>query len=212
MKIENIFDNNKEWIKENLSIDKDYFKNLAKDQTPEILYIGCSDSRVSAEELMGIEPGVAFVHRNIANIVPNMDINSKSVIDYAVSHLKVKHIVICGHYDCGGIKAAMGDENLGILNPWLGNIRDVYRLHFTELNCIQDLSKRCDRLVELNVAEQCLNVLKISNIQEAILNKQLTIYGWVFDIKTGLLIDLTSQIMNEFKMNASQAKEIYRIK
>lgn len=212
MNIEKIFNNNKEWIKRHLSIDKNYFKNLAKGQAPEILYIGCSDSRVSAEDLMGVEPGVVFVHRNIANIVPNTDINSKSVIDYAVSHLKVNHIVICGHYNCGGVKAAMGEENLGVLNSWLGNIRDVYRLHYDELNSIIDLDKRYNRLVELNVAEQCINVLKIPSVQEAILSHQVTIHGWVFDIETGQLIDLTENIMNEFRGQTSRIAKIYRIR
>lgn len=212
MNIDIIFENNKEWIKSNLSIDKDYFKRLAEGQSPKILYIGCSDSRVSAEEIMGVEPGVAFVHRNIANIIPNTDVNSRSVIDYAVNHLKVEHIVVCGHYNCGGVKSAMGDEDLGVLNPWLGNIRDVYRLHYEELNNIENLAIRCDRLVELNVTEQCINVLKIPSVQEAIVNNQLSIQGWVFDIRTGLLINFTDEILNNFKINASKATEIYRIK
>lgn len=212
MNINKIFDNNREWVNKKLAIDKDYFTKLSKDQTPEILYIGCSDSRVSAGDLMEVEPGSVFVHRNIANLVPNTDINSKSVIDYAVTHLKVKHIVICGHYNCGGVKAAMGDENLGVLNPWLGNIRDVYRLHYDELHAITDLDKRYDRLVELNVAEQCLNVLKIPAVQEAVLNQEITMHGWVFDIKTGRLIDLTIDIMNEFSDKSSKVSDIYRIK
>ncbi|MFZ2429907.1 MAG: carbonic anhydrase, partial [Lutibacter sp.] len=126
MNIEKIFSNNKKWIEERLNIDENYFKNLSSGQSPEILYIGCSDSRVSAEELMGVQPGEVFVHRNIANMVPNTDLNVMSVINYAVTHLKVKHLVICGHYYCGGVKAAMQSEDLGLLNPWLRNIRDVY--------------------------------------------------------------------------------------
>ncbi|MCI0922619.1 carbonic anhydrase [Sphingobacterium rhinopitheci] len=212
MSINHIFDNNKEWINKKLSIDKDYFKKLAQDQTPEILYIGCSDSRVSAGDLMEVEPGTVFVHRNIANLVPNTDMNSKSVIDYAVTHLDIKHIVVCGHYKCGGIKAAMEKENLGVLNPWLGNIRDVYRLHFDELEALTDLEQRYDRLVELNVAEQCINVLKIPTVQEAIIKKKLQMHGWVFDIKTGQLIDLTLDIMNEFSNSHSKVSSIYRIK
>lgn len=212
MNIENIFDNNKEWIAKKLAIDKNYFQNLAKGQSPEILYIGCSDSRVTAEELMGIEPGVAFVHRNIANIVPNTDLNSKSVINYAVSHLKVKHIVVCGHYNCGGIRAAMENENLGILNPWLGNIRDVYRLHNEELNAIEDINKRYDRLVELNVGEQCLNVGKIPEVQDAIINHHLSMHAWVFDVRTGKLIDLTPNIMKNFKLMSQKIANIYLIK
>lgn len=212
MNIEKILRNNEEWIEKHLSVDKNYFKNLAKGQSPEILYIGCSDSRVSAEDLMGVEPGVAFVHRNIANVIPNNDINSKSVIDYAVTHLHVKNIVICGHYNCGGVKAAMGEENLGVLNPWLGNIRDVYRLHYDELNAITDLDKRYNRLVELNVEEQCINVLKIPIVQEAILHHKVTLHAWVFDIETGRIIDLTESIMSEFRNKVSRLAEIYRIK
>lgn len=212
MNLDKIFVNNKEWIDKKLAIDKDYFKKLAQDQSPEILYIGCSDSRVSAGDLMEVEPGSVFVHRNIANLVPNTDINSKSVIEYAVSHLKVKHIVICGHYNCGGIKAAMEKENLGVLNPWLGNIRDVYRLHYEELEAIEDQKKRSNRLVELNVAEQCINTLKIPAVQEALLNNTVNMHGWVFDIETGQLIDLTLDIMNEFSNKKSIVSNIYRIK
>lgn len=212
MNLDKIFVNNKEWIDKKLAIDKDYFKKLSQDQSPEILYIGCSDSRVSAGDLMEVEPGSVFVHRNIANLVPNTDINSKSVIEYAVSHLKVKHIVICGHYNCGGIKAAMEKQNLGVLNPWLGNIRDVYRLHYEELDAIQDQKKRYNRLVELNVAEQCINTLKIPAVQEALLNNQVNMHGWVFDIETGRLIDLTLDIMNEFSNKNSIVSNIYRIK
>lgn len=212
MSIDKIFDNNKAWINKKLASDKDYFNKLSQDQSPEILYIGCSDSRVSAGDLMEVEPGSVFVHRNIANLVPNTDMNSKSVIDYAITHLQVKHIVICGHYNCGGIKAAMEKQNLGALNPWLGNIRDVYRLHYEELDVIKDIEKRYNRLVELNVAEQCINVLKIPAVQEALLNKQVTIHGWVFDIKTGRLIDLTLDIMNDFSDKNSKVSIIYRIK
>jgi len=212
MNINKILENNKEWIEKKLSTDKNYFNKLSEDQSPEILYIGCSDSRVSAGDLMEVEPASVFVHRNIANLIPNNDINSKSVIEYAVTHLKVKHIVICGHYNCGGVKAAMSDENLGVLNPWLGNIRDVYRLHYDELEAIHDINKRHDRLVELNVSEQCLNVLKIPTVQEALLQKQIAMHGWVFDMKTGHLIDLTVNIMHEFTDTNSKVFNIYRIK
>ena len=164
MKIEQIFKNNKKWVQKKLDLAPDYFNNLSKGQNPEILYIGCSDSRVTAEELMGAAPGEAFVHRNIANMVPNTDLSAMSVIEYAVIHLKVKHIVVCGHYYCGGVKAAMKSEDMGILNPWLRNIRDVYRIHKQELNAIQDESERYNRLVELNVREQCLNVIKTAAV------------------------------------------------
>jgi len=190
MKIEQLFKNNKEWIQKHLKDDPDFFKNLAKKQTPEFLYIGCSDSRVTAEELMGLRPGEVFVHRNIANLVPNNDLNSMSVINYAVNHLKVKHIIVCGHYGCGGIAAAMQQSDLGLLNPWLRNIRDVYRLHFKELEAIPNEEARNRRLVELNVQEQCINIIKMAEIQQANLERKLVVYGWVFDLKTGELKDL----------------------
>ncbi|MGK0291624.1 MAG: carbonic anhydrase, partial [bacterium] len=190
MKIKQIFENNRVWIKEKIKGNKDYFENLSKGQSPEILYIGCSDSRVTAESLMGVEPGDAFVHRNIANMVPNTDLSAMSVINYAVSHLKVNHIVVCGHYYCGGISAAMQSSDLGILNPWLRNIRDVYRLHKDELDEIHDEEKRAKRLVELNVEEQCINVIKTADVQKNHKERNLQVHGWVFDIKTGKLIDL----------------------
>jgi len=185
-----IFDNNQKWIAKKLEIDKDYFKNLSEGQNPEILYIGCSDSRVSSEELMGVQPGEVFVHRNIANMVPNTDLSVMSVINYAVIHLKVKHIVVCGHYYCGGVKAAMQSEDLGLLNPWLRNIRDVYRIHKHELDSITSEDEKYNRLVELNVQEQCVNVLKTADVQKAFRERNITVHGWVWDIHTGKLIDL----------------------
>lgn len=190
MKIKQIFKNNETWIADKLSLDKDYFENLSKGQSPEILYIGCSDSRVTAEELMGATPGDVFVHRNIANMVPNTDLSAMSVINYAVSHLKVKHVVVCGHYYCGGVKAAMQSADLGILNPWLRNIRDVCRLHQGELDAIHDEEAKYKRLVELNVEEQCMNVLKTADVQTAFRDRGITVHGWVFDIHSGKLIDL----------------------
>ena len=155
------------------------------------MYIGCSDSRVTAEELMGAGPGEVFVHRNIANLVNATDLNVMSVINYAVRYLGVKHVVVCGHYNCGGVKAAMQPVDMGILNPWLRNIRDVYRLHKEELNAIEDEGKRYDRLVELNVQEQCFNVIKLASVQQEYQKKGYpTVHGWVFDIRPGKLIDL----------------------
>ena len=194
MEISKIFQNNQSWIKEKLKTDKEYFQKLSLSHNPEILYIGCSDSRVSAEELMGVKPGEVFVHRNIANMVPNTDLSAMSVINFAVSHLKVKHIIVCGHYYCNGVKSAMESADLGILNPWLRNIRDVYRLHNTELNAIQNEEEKYKRLVELNVQEQCVNVLKTADVQRAYKNKTLSIHGWVFDIHSGKLIDLKIDI------------------
>lgn len=207
MKIAQIFRNNEKWISEKLKKDTNYFKNLSKGQNPDILYIGCSDSRVTAEELMGVSPGDVFVHRNIANIVPNTDLNSTSVIHYAVDHLLVNHIVICGHYGCGGVHAAMQSKDLGILNPWLREIRDVYRLHRNELNAIDDEKLRYNRLVELNVQEQCIGVIKIASVQKAFLSRQIQVHGWVFDIETGKLIDLKIN----FNKILSQIVEIYKM-
>lgn len=207
MDINKIFENNKDWVNEQLGKDADYFKNLAKGQNPEILYIGCADSRVTAEELMGAGPGEVFVHRNIANMVPNTDLNVMSVIDYAVAHLEVNHVVVCGHYYCGGVLAAMQSADLGILNPWLRSIRDVYRLHKTELNSITDEEKKYKRLVELNVEEQCINVIKTSQVQKAYRDRGITVHGWVFDIHSGKLIDLNIDFVSKLK----DIQEIYRL-
>ncbi|MCB0508724.1 MAG: carbonic anhydrase [Chitinophagales bacterium] len=190
MQIEQIFKNNEKWISEKLALDQHYFENLSKGQDPEILYIGCSDSRVSAEEIMGVQPGEVFVHRNIANLVNNVDLSVMSVLNYAVRQLSIKHIIVCGHYYCGGVKAAMKAEDLGILNPWLRNIRDVYRLHKEELNAISDENARYNRLVELNVQEQCVNLIKTAAVQQAYKQRSITVHGWVFDIHSGKLIDL----------------------
>src|SRR5688572_22142743 len=191
MNIDQIFKNNQAWVNEKLGKDPQYFKNLANGQNPEILYIGCSDSRVTAEEIMGAKPGEAFVMRNISNMVSNLDLSAMSVINYAVDVLKVNHIIVCGHYGCGGVKAAMQSKDLGILNPWLRNIRDVYRLHKEELNKIVNEDERYNRLVELNVQEQCINLTKMSVVQKAYLrNNYPIVHGWVFDVSTGSLIDL----------------------
>ncbi|WP_224484177.1 carbonic anhydrase [Robertkochia aurantiaca] len=190
MELAKVFENNQQWIQSKLATDKDFFSELGKGQSPELLYVGCSDSRVTAEEMMGLGPGEVFVHRNIANMVISIDLNAASVIEYAVTHLKVGHIAICGHYSCGGVKAAMQSEYLGLLNPYLRNIRDVYRIHKDELNGIADEEKRYDRLVELNVQEQCVNVIKTACVQKAYRERGLKVHGWVFDIHTGKLIDL----------------------
>ena len=190
MKLEAIFKYNQQWVQEKLNVDSTYFENLSKGQQPEILYIGCSDSRVTAEEMMGASLGQVFVYRNIANMVSSLDLSAMSVINYAVNHLKVKHIVVCGHYYCGGVKAAMQAQDLGILNPWLRNIRDVYRLHKDELNAIEDEEARYNQLIRLNVREQCVNVLKTAEVQVAYRKGNLQVHGWVFDISTGQLIDL----------------------
>ena len=206
-KIDQVFKNNEKWIAEKLALDPNYFEELALGQHPEFLYIGCSDSRVTAEDLMGLQPGEVFIHRNIANLVNSIDLNVMSVINYAVRHLKVNHLVVCGHYNCGGIKAAMQPVDMGILNPWLRNIRDVYRMHKEELNKIEDENARYNRLVELNVQEQCVNLIKTAAVQEAYNERGLQVHGWVFDIHTGKLIDLNI----DFPKILQGIMEIYRL-
>lgn len=207
MDLNQIFSNNQLWLEEKLKEDKDYFTKLSSGQSPEILFIGCSDSRVTAEELMGLKPGQVFVHRNIANMVPNIDLSSQSVINYAVNHLKVKDIIVCGHYHCSGVNAALESADLGLLNPWLRNIRDVYRLHRYDIDSHQDIEDRKKRLVELNVQEQCINIIKIADVQRAIKKRTLRVHGWVFDIYTGKLVDLKI----EFDKILEKIMEIYRI-
>jgi carbonic anhydrase len=207
MRIEQIFRNNKEWIDEKLKTDRDFFRNLRLGQNPDILYIGCSDSRVTAEEMMGAKPGEVFVHRNIANMVSNNDLSAMSVITYAINQLKVNHIIVCGHYYCGGVKAAMQSADYGILNPWLRSIRDVYRLHKNELAEIQDEELKYMRLIELNVQEQCVNVIKTADYQKAYRDRRLTVHGWVFDMETGELKDLKI----DFDKILEGIMEIYRL-
>jgi carbonic anhydrase len=207
MNLDKVFENNEQWIKEKLAVDPDFFTNLGKGQNPELLFIGCSDSRVSAEELMGLGPGDAFVHRNIANMVISIDLNVMSVVNYAVENLKVNHVIVCGHYECGGVKAAMQSADLGILNPWLRNIRDVYRIHKNELNAITDEDKKYDRLVELNVKEQCVNLIKTAAVQKAYRDRGLKVHGWVFDVHTGKLIDLKI----DFEKYLKDIMEIYHL-
>ncbi|KAK4153980.1 carbonic anhydrase [Chaetomidium leptoderma] len=188
---ERVFEHNCQWAADKKLKDPEFFVKLSAGQNPEYLWIGCSDSRIPAEQITGLEPGDAFVHRNIANLVCNTDLNVMSVITYAVEHLQVKHIVVCGHYGCGGVKAAMTAKNLGLLNPWLRNIRDVYRLHEKELDAIADAEARYNRLVELNVYEQCRNVVKTACVQQSYAkNKFPIVHGWVFGFNDGLLKDL----------------------
>ncbi|APW46228.1 carbonic anhydrase [Rhodoferax antarcticus] len=207
MDIQNIFIRNKNWVADKTKQDPDFFKNLSSDQAPKILYIGCSDSRVAAEELMGVGPGDIFVHRNIANMVSALDLSCMSVINYAVNHLKVNRVIVCGHYNCGGVRAAMIPEDLGLLNPWLRNIRDVYRLHKNELDSIDSEQKKYERLIELNVQEQCINVIKTADVQRAYLSRGLTVHGWIFNIHTGYLVDLNI----DFKAILNGIREIYHL-
>ncbi|KAK2793168.1 hypothetical protein FQN52_001814 [Onygenales sp. PD_12] len=186
-----LFENNKSWAAEKAAKDPHFFEKLSSGQEPDYLWIGCSDSRIPAEQITGLDPGEAFIHRNIANLVPNTDLSVMSVINYAVRHLKVKHIIVCGHYGCGGVKAALTPADMGLLNPWLRNIRDVYRLHEKELDGIEEGKKRYDRLVELNVIEQCRNIIKTAAVQQSYLKNSFPIvHGWVFDFHDGLLKDL----------------------
>lgn len=180
---------NKAWAAEKVSDDPDYFNRLAEIQTPEFLWIGCSDSRVPANEITATQPGEIFVHRNVANLVISTDVNLLSVLDYAVNHLKVKHVIVCGHYGCGGVKAATTNTDFNhVLNMWLRNIKDVYRIHREELEAITDTNERTNRLVELNVQEQLNNLAKTSIIQKAWKKDQRPdLHGWVYGLKDGLI-------------------------
>lgn len=188
---ENLLINNKAWAEEMIANDKDYFTKLSKAQTPPLLWIGCSDSRVPANVITGTLSGEIFVHRNIANMVVHTDMNMLSVLDYAVNHLKVKHVVVCGHYGCGGVEAAMSNKSLGLINKWIRNIKEVYRENYTELNKIKDDKKRFDRLVELNVIAQVYDLAKTSIVQKSWKDDSgLELHGWVYGLDNGLIKDL----------------------
>ena len=195
-----IFEANKRWVDNKNTDDPNFFKKLASEQHPDFLYIGCSDSRVHANEIMGLDPGQVFVHRNIANMVINTDLNVLSVINYGVQNLNVKYIIVCGHYNCGGIKAALEFKDSGIISPWLRSIRDVYRLHEKELLKVEDAEERYKRFVELNIYEQCINVIKIKEVRDSY---QKTGYpkvaGWVYDLGNGILRDLNIDLNHEFQ-------------
>ena len=180
---------NKAWAAEMQQDDPDFFNRLSKIQTPDFLWIGCSDSRVPADKITGTQPGEIFVHRNIANLVVNTDVNLLSVLDFAVNHLKVKHVIVCGHYGCGGIKAALTNHDFkAVLNMWLRNIKDVWRIHREELDAIVNEEQKTDRLVELNVMEQVFNLSKTSIIQRAWKHEQRPdLHGWVYGLKDGLI-------------------------
>ena len=186
-----ILDNNKKWVENKLAISPNYFKNLADGQNPPLLWIGCSDSRVPANEIIGAEPGEVFVHRNIANMVVHSDMNMLSVLDYAVNALKVKHVIVCGHYGCGGVKAAMGNSSIGIIDNWIRHIKDVYRFHQKELDAIENEKERFNKFVEINVKEQVLDLAKTSIVQNAWNSGQeLTLHGWVYGLNDGYVTDL----------------------
>ncbi len=188
---EELIRGNRDWVKQELDKDPQYFTKLAQGQSPDVLWIGCSDSRVPADKVVGANPGEVFVHRNIANVCVHSDMNMLSVLDYAVNVLKVKHVIVSGHYGCGGVAAAMSNNQFGIIDNWLRHIKDVYRLHSNELDRITDEPKRLDRLVELNVIEQVYNLCKTTIVQNAWRERtDLEIHGWVIDLKTGLVKDM----------------------
>ncbi|NJM94689.1 MAG: carbonate dehydratase [Cytophagales bacterium] len=186
--IEKLLLENKAWAQSMVQDDPDFFMRLSRIQTPEFLWIGCSDSRVPANEITNTDPGEIFVHRNIANMVVHTDLNLLSVLEYSVNVLKVKHIIVCGHYGCGGVNAALTRQSLGVINKWLRNIKDVYRLHQEEIDAIPDPEQRSDRMVELNVTEQVLNLSKTSIIQRAWKSdNRPSIHGWVYGLKNGII-------------------------
>jgi carbonic anhydrase len=179
---------NKAWAAEKLQDDPEFFSRLSHLQTPEFLWIGCSDSRVPANEITGTQPGEIFVHRNIANMVVHTDLNLLSVLQYAVEVLHVKHIIVCGHYGCGGVKAALTQHNFGIINKWLRNIKDVYRIHREEIDTLKTDDEKVDKLIDLNVREQVMNLAKTSIVQKAWKNQHYPhLHGWVYSIDNGII-------------------------
>jgi carbonic anhydrase len=189
--IKRLFLENQAWAKSKLLLDDKYFENMAKDQKPEYLWIGCADSRVPPSEITNTDPGEMFVHRNIANLVVHTDVNVLSVIQYAVEALKVKHVIVCGHYNCGGVKAALGNQSLGIIDNWIRNIKDVVALNQVALKKVTSEMDRVNLLVELNVKEQVKNLMYTSIIQQAWKDRNgPDLHGWVYDLKTGLLKDI----------------------
>jgi len=182
---------NKDWVAETLREDPEFFNRLSAGQTPPVLWIGCSDSRVPANQITNTMPGDIFVHRNIANVVTHTDMNLLSVLDYSVNVLKVKHIIVCGHYGCGGVNAALGDKQVGLIDNWLRNIKDVYRMHEREMSTIKDAQRKSDRLVELNAIEGAANIMSTSIVQNAWASGQeLSVNAWVYSLQTGIITDL----------------------
>lgn len=203
-----ILDNNKKWVENQLALDNEYFKDLAKGQQPPLLWIGCSDSRVPANEIIGAKPGEVFVHRNIANMVIHSDMNMLSVLDYAVNVLKVKHIIVCGHYGCGGVKAAMGNQSIGLIDNWIRHIKDVYRLHEDYLNSFENEEDRFNKFVEINAQEQVFDLAKTSIVQGAWRNGQdLTLHGWTYGLNSGYVTDLGVNMSSNDELD-----EVYRLK
>ena len=199
--------NNKKWVQKQLDENPDFFNELAKGQQPPLLWIGCADSRVPANEIIGAKPGEVFVHRNIANMVVHSDMNMLSVLDYAVNALKVRHVIVCGHYGCGGVKAAMGNQSIGIIDNWVRHIKDVYRFHKEELDAIVDENEKFNAFVEFNVKEQVLDLAKTSIVQAAWKNNQpLYLHGWVYGIDSGIVKDLNVNITSN-----EDLEEVYQL-
>ena len=203
-----ILENNKKWVEQSLAEDPNYFEHLAKGQKPPLLWIGCSDSRVPANEIIGAKPGEVFVHRNIANMVVHSDMNMLSVLDYSVNVLEVKHVLVVGHYGCGGIKAAMGNSSIGIIDNWIRHIKNVYRLHKNYLDSIIDEDKRFNAFVELNVKEAVFDLAKTSIVQSAWrAGRELTLHGWVYGLNSGFVTDLNVNISSEQDLD-----KVYQLK
>ena len=203
-----IIDNNKLWVEAQTADDPEFFKDLSQGQNPPLLWIGCSDSRVPANEIIGAKPGEVFVHRNIANMVVHTDMNMLSVLDYAVNVLKVKHVLVVGHYGCGGIKAAMGNDSIGIIDNWIRHIKDVYRLHKEELDAIENENERFNAFVEINVKEQVFDLAKTSIVQSAWKNGQdLALHGWAYGLNSGYVTDLDVNICNNDDLD-----DVYQLK
>jgi carbonic anhydrase len=203
-----ILDNNKKWVENSLALDPNYFQDLAEKQTPPLLWIGCSDSRVPANEIVGAKPGEVFVHRNIANMVIHSDMNMLSVLDYAVNVLKVKHIIVCGHYGCGGVQAAMNNQSIGIIDNWIRHIKDIYRLHQTYLDAIEDETERFNAFVEINVKEQVFDLAKTSIVQSAWkVGQDLTLHGWAYGLNSGFVTDLDVNFSSDVDLD-----EVYQLK
>jgi carbonic anhydrase len=200
---ESLLEGNKQFVADTLQEDADYFTKLANGQNPPVLWIGCADSRVPANQITNTAPGEIFVHRNIANMVIHTDMNMLSVLDYAVNVLKVKHVIVTGHYGCGGVIAAMGNQEFGLIDNWLRHIKDVYRLYADELEAIEDEQKRVDRLVELNVIENAYNLCKTSIVQNAwAKGQELAVHGWVYSLQTGIISDMNVSTQNNEKMDS----------
>ncbi len=203
-----ILNNNKKWVEQSLALDPNFFKDLAKQQKPPLLWIGCSDSRVPANEIVGAKPGDVFVHRNIANMVIHTDMNMLSVLDYAVNVLKVKHVIVCGHYGCGGVHSAMNNISIGIIDNWIRHIKDVYRLHQVQLDAIENKTDRFNAFVEVNVKEQVFDLAKTSIVQSAWKSGQdLTLHGWVYGLNSGFVTDLDVNISSDVDLD-----EVYQLK